>query len=105
MLREQTNHDGLPHDDVSAITNPTTGTMNEQSRTTAQVTLDNVSQALSHRRHVGAYYSSHRFMAMNLDRMSGALRQENGASECRAELDSHADTCGMNNTAYILEYT
>jgi hypothetical protein len=26
-------------------------------------------------------------------------------SHCHAELDSHADTCGINNTAYVLEYT
>ena len=26
-------------------------------------------------------------------------------SECRAELDSHADTCAVGETAYILEYT
>ncbi len=24
---------------------------------------------------------------------------------CRAELDSHADTCGVNNTAIIISYT
>ena len=27
------------------------------------------------------------------------------AMECRAEFDSHADTCGVGDTANILEYT
>ena len=27
------------------------------------------------------------------------------SEQCRAELDSHADTCGVGETAYILEYT
>jgi fructose-bisphosphate aldolase class 1 len=88
-------------DDVSTIT-ASANTQANQQRMVSQVTLDNISQALNRRRSIGAYHTiSHR-------RISAARKQnpqKMAIQTCRAELDSHADTCGVNNIARILEYT
>jgi hypothetical protein len=102
-------------DDVSAITTNTqnnmsyssqsqnaNGTANGNNRALAQVTLDNISQALTCRRTAGVYttMSKGTMIRRTMDKMS-----QKQIKTGRAELDSHADTCGVNDVARILAYT
>lgn len=62
------------------------------------------------RRRVNAIYSSVRRIvsarsARNQDEYTDGLATNDYIRTGRAELDSHAGTCGLNDTAYILEYT
>ncbi len=119
VIREQ-QHDTAIHDDISTITttvnnsgngnNSSTGTpAANQQCAVAQVSRDNVSQAMSRRR-IGAYHTVlHKTRGSrkhsSISSIYNKQNHEIQPSYCRAELDSHADTCGVNNTAYVLEYT
>jgi hypothetical protein len=104
MLREGENQNA---DDVSALTTamtvPTPRTQEIQNQNSDQqnnpVQLNNVSQAIS-RRHLGAYYtgSRKRVVSQILAKVHVEIK------ECKAKLDSHADTCHVNNVTRILEY-
>ncbi len=66
-----------------------------------QVSLENVGQ-LFNRQRLNAIKSG-----IRKKRIIGSLKianRENEILHCRAELDSHADTCGLNNVAKILEF-
>ena len=115
MLREDA-------DDVSALTNTVQpGSVNGQqvsgqnvvnniggsnisghTRTIGQVNLDEVSQAFNRRR-LNAYMTTRRRQDRNLSSIQH--RSEDQFLSCRVELDSHADTCGVNEVARILEYS
>jgi hypothetical protein len=79
-------------DDVSALTNPT-----------ATRTVTDIGERMTRRQRIGAIYSSVRRIMQSRQRVT--VPEIHTPSMCRAELDSHADTCGVNDTAYILEYT
>jgi hypothetical protein len=82
--------------------NTNQGSATENSRTAAQITLKNISQALTRRHTSGAYTSITR--SVSSVRNLGSVSQSNIRMR-RAELDSHVDTCGVNNIAKVLEYT
>jgi hypothetical protein len=96
-------------DEVSAITTPTVNVQaaannnqasnNNANRVNAQISLDNVSQPMSRQRTSGAY----KILSRQLKSMN--MQMEDEIKSGRAELDTHADTCGVNNVARILEFT
>ena len=113
MLREDSGN----QDDVSTITgtvpqrirtnnNPSQGNDNTSvagaTRSIDQVTLDNVSQAFNRRR-INAYVTVERSIAPRREILS-VSQSNDEIRQCRVELDSHADTCGVNNVARILEF-
>jgi hypothetical protein len=65
----------------------------------AQVSLQGISQAMN-RRGIGAYSTGRK----KEYRISVISKEFTSNLSCRAELDSHADTCGVNDAAYIIEY-
>ena len=72
--------------------------------------MDNISDAMTRRRTVGAFYTNFTTVCHpNVDchfNMSALSQMPNiSLSSCRAEFDSHADTCGVNDTARVLSYT
>jgi hypothetical protein len=70
------------------------------NRATAQISLDNISQAMSRWRTAGAYTTiSRQVKAAQIHRSHDQIKHG------RAELDTHADTCGLNDVAKVLEYT
>jgi hypothetical protein len=72
------------------------------TRSINQVSLDNIGQAFS-RRHLNAISSGIRKNNRIINSLE-VVDNENEILSCRAELDSHADTCGLNNVARILEF-
>jgi len=105
LLTEQNQNQA--NDEVSTITTPTINNGQQQgqqpnARQAAQVTLENVSQSMTRRRTAGAYstLSVRQVKASHMSK-SNTLTVKFG----RAELDSHADTCGLNSVARVLEYT
>ncbi len=96
---------------ITALTNAQRANSNQNqddnrgnlTRNTAQLNLNNVSQALTRRNSsLGAYKS--RTRSSSIQRIFSSSQHIKDRSG-RAELDSHADTCGVNNVARILEYT
>jgi len=90
--------------DSAQNTNNSTGSnaITGVTRSINQVSPENASQAFTRRR-LNAYTSmridSHRGIAsMNVDNSFNEILQ------CRVELDSHADTCGVNHVARIIEF-
>jgi len=65
----------------------------------AQVSLQGISQEMN-RCDIGAY-STGRKKEYHISAISKEFTSNHS---CRAKLDSHADTCGVNNVAYIIEY-
>ena len=105
LLTEQNQNQA--NDEVSTITTPTVKNGQQQglqpiARQAAQVTLDNVSQSMTRRQTAGAYstLSVRQVKASHMSK-SNTLTVKFG----RAELDSHADSCGLNSVARVLEYT
>jgi hypothetical protein len=95
-------------DDISALTQTVNPGNNVNAgrdagnaqRGIAQVLLATVGQSMNRRQSsIGAYSSGQRKLAQ-----INAVTSETTQNHCRAELDSHADTCGVNDVAYILEY-
>jgi hypothetical protein len=74
-----------------------------QIRGVEQASLDNVSQVMSRRRTTSAYYTV-KHTAVTISALQQNQQPKDNAT-CRAELDTHADTCGVNNVAHILSYT
>jgi hypothetical protein len=66
-----------------------------------KVSLDNTSKILTHRRGVGAYTTTHCSKCSSM-RISSVFQTELKIGV--VELDSHADTYGVNDMARILEY-
>lgn len=105
MLRE---NETAATDNVSALTtgftNPgrDTQTNNGQreNQTPGLISLNNVSQMMS-RRQVGAYHTILRKRSIS----KVLTKVNNDIKICNAELDTYADTCGVNNVACILECT
>ncbi len=58
---------------------------------------------MSRRRTTSAYYTV-KHMSSTISALQ-QTKQSLNISTCRAELDTHADTCGVNNVARILSYT
>ncbi len=97
------------------------GTMGQNNETTSQVhagqvrgvtqaSLDNISDAMNQRRTVGAFHTNfttvcHPNVDFNFNVSALSQMPNNSLSSCRAEFDSHADTCGVNDTAKVLSYT
>jgi len=73
------------------------------TRSINQVSLDNVSRAFTCHR-LNAYRTGTRTTVQRREISSLNSAQSERILECRVELDSHADTCGVNNVARILEY-
>jgi hypothetical protein len=99
LLNEQNQNQA--NDEVSTITTPTINNVQQQgqqpnARQAAQVKLENVSQSMTRRRTAGAYstLSVRQVKASHMSK-SNTLTVKFG----RAELDSHADTCGLNSVA------
>jgi hypothetical protein len=98
------------NDDISTITIPinnpgngnNTPTTNQQC-STAMCSLDNIRQATSRRR-IGAYHMVSHKLNDRRDIVS-IHNKQSYPIHCRTKLDSHADTCGGNDTVFILEYT
>ena len=67
---------------------------------TTSINMSNVSNMMNRR--TGAYNTVQKHTSI---RQIQAINRSQKISVCRAELDTHADTCGVNNTALILEYT
>jgi hypothetical protein len=72
------------------------------TRTIGQVNLDEVGQAFT-RRHLNAYTTTRRKQDRNLSSIQHG--NEDQFLSCRVELDSHANTCGVNKVTRILEYS
>lgn len=85
------------NDELSTITSPTTAT-----QATASRTVDNIADRMTRRQRINAIISSVRRIKSSQCRMISSVES---FSTCLAELDSHADTCALNETALILEYT
>jgi hypothetical protein len=60
---------------------------------------------MNQRRTVRAFYTTGRHQAPPHLNISALTQQESETGLCRAEFDTHADTCGINNVACILSYT
>jgi len=116
MLREDSNNRGQ-NDDISTITGTVPQRIQADSsgsgqnnghqsaiagvtRSINQVSLDTASQAFNHRR-LNAYTSGERIV-MNR-REIASISQSTDILHCKAELDSHADTCRVNHVARVLE--
>ena len=112
ILREE----GPQNDDVSTITGTafqgTNGGVTQSSQTASvsgntrsigQVSLDNVGQAFSNRRRLNAITSGTRKVNRSLGSFGSIPQAREEILHCRAELDSHADTCGINHIARVLE--
>jgi hypothetical protein len=72
-------------------------------RSIGQLSLDDVGQAFNRRR-----MNAITILSKKKNRQMSSLQainNENGITNCTVELDSHADTCGVNDTAKILEYS
>ena len=88
-----------------ALTNAPTALLqqtqeNQNAQQGVPASLSNMSQAMSRRR-VGVYHVTSRRRAVS--RILATVQSMN--RERKAELDMHADTCGANNVACILECT
>ena len=93
LLISEANH---RTDDVSEITRTTNAVGN-------RIDFNN---GMTRRRTSAIYSSVRRIVSARSARNQDAVYGNNeDYIACRAELDSHADTCGLNDTAYILEYT
>ncbi len=104
ILREGYNSGG---DNISTITTPTANTNGQGSQDNnnmgtpgrsawyiGQISLDQAGNAFSRRR-LNAYVTTSRYSLRN----AATLKiDDTQISHCRAELDSHADTCGVNET-------
>jgi hypothetical protein len=106
LLRDQSDQQD---DDVSALT-PITGNTRGNSSSggqlnISQISTDNASQAMTRRRqgHIGAVTTVKHYSRTASDISSISLGSTS-RTLCRAELDSHADTCSLNETAYVIEY-
>jgi hypothetical protein len=107
VLQEQNDSSNAPPDVMSTITAsvaPGNTTNAYQQRSTGQINLENISQSLNRRR-IGAYHTIRRMNKTSMRIISNVKRNATNTMQCRAELDSHADTCGVNDIAFILEYT
>jgi hypothetical protein len=82
------------HDDLSAITAPTTTTNNVR-------TTDTIGDRMTRRQRLNAIISSVR----RIKSQQRVTPPSTHTPSCRAQLDTHADTCAVGDTAYILEYT
>jgi ribosomal protein L37E len=83
------------------------GNPSQGQRSTAQVSLNNASTTMSRRCGVVAYYMvSRRCVNSNHSKHHNisSVWYAHANSCCHAELGSHTDTCGVNNTSHILEY-
>ena len=83
-------------DTISAVTGPTavTGTRTN--------TTETVGERMTRHQRLNAVLSSVR---RSKPSQNSRNTPREILSSCRAELDSHADTCAVGDTAYILEYT
>jgi hypothetical protein len=86
------------------VSNTSASVQAGQIRGAEQASLDNACQAMSRRRTTSAYYATRCTSFEALINVS-SLSQETVYAACRAELDSHTDTCGVNNVARIFSYT
>jgi hypothetical protein len=97
MIREQ--HENL-NDDVSTITNKVlnqrtrdNATVISRQTTSPKVSVDNARQAMSRQRHIGAFKMIHHTVINRSNQVILSSRQHQyDPTNCRAELDSHADT-------------
>ena len=84
----------------TANTNSTTSVLGIRSN--SQVSLDGVGNAFNRRRLnaicTGPRITSREYAPTNVSKGNEIIL-------CRAELDSHADTCGVGSAARIIEYT
>jgi hypothetical protein len=109
MLRDGYNSGG---DDNSTITTPTAntnaqgsqdsnnaGTPGRSTRSIGQISLDQAGNAFKRRR-LNAYVTTRHYLRRNV---AAAIKTSDHILHCRAELDSHADTCGVNHIALVLE--
>jgi len=85
---------------VSAAHTSQTNSSTIQTQQQPQIT--NISNNMN-RRTVGAYNTVQKFVKESREILT--MNRQPSIKYCRAELDSHADTCGVNDTAYVLEYT
>ncbi len=71
------------------------------TRSVSQLNLDQAGNAFNRRRLNAVHTQNKRKMAKFASTDAYQLQE---LSSCHVELDSHADTCGVNNVARILEY-
>jgi len=109
------NYDKDHVDDISTITTPTTNAGQSQAqgstgnsgnspsramRSIGQVSLDEVGQAFNRRR-INAITTLRKSTPRYVASVKAAPNDND--MSCRAELDSHADTCGVNSVSRVLE--
>jgi hypothetical protein len=112
ILREE----GSQNDDVSTITGTAfqganggviqsnqTASVSGNTHSIGQVSLDNVGQAFSNRRCLNAIMSGTRKVNRSLGSFGSIPQVREEILHCHAKLDSHADTCGVNHIARVLE--
>jgi hypothetical protein len=98
-------------DDVSMIT-ATTNAANQTNsdnqdrnqRNVNQISLNSISESMNRRR-VGAFFTTGRRQTNHTRYAREISVTQTEPKTCRAELNSHANTCGVNDVARILEYT
>jgi len=113
LLREQDIYSGnQTRDDVSTITQPIpanvsatdSGQQSMQATPTTTPVVNNISYMMN-RCSIGAYHTINSYDKVVRQVQAARTNQnEREIRHCRAELDTHADTYGVNNTANILEY-
>jgi hypothetical protein len=99
------NNDDLSTMVPSVINLPQSNREQQQTRNSSQVSqvsLTSTGQNMNQRQSgIGAYSTCHRKEArIAMTKLEGAVK----LLSCRAELDSHADTCSVNTVAFIMEY-
>jgi len=110
LLRD---HYDQQDNDVSALTpvtgnargNPNSNTGSGSHHNLSQISIDTASQAMTRPRqgHIGAL-TIVRHYDFSVSELSSLAYESSSQTNCRAELDSHADTCSLNHTAYIIKY-
>jgi hypothetical protein len=110
MLRDENGG----QDDLSALTGPESqapstpptnanASVAGATRSINQVSLENASQAFNRRR-LNTYTTGSRTAVVSNREIASINAPTNMITQCRVELDSHADTCGVNQVAKILEF-
>ncbi len=87
----------------NAGTNASNASVSGVTRNIGQVTLENVGQAFNRRR-LNAYVTKSCRESSNFSSLQHGNTYEAQIADCRVELDSHANTCGVNQVARVLGY-
>jgi len=91
-----------PQQNVSQESNNQATTSSGSTRSASQLSLDQAGNAFNRRR-LNALITQNK---RNVSRVSSLdINYPGELASCRVELDTHADTCGLNEVARVLEYS